>query len=231
MPPRKHQVWSLDNFDDGYPVKDHSGNMRMEVYVPNHPRADYRGYITRAIVAYEMYTGEKTSSEEHIHHINSNTMDDSQGNLEKVDPGSHVAFHISQSRPVKIDYSTCEQCNKLFTYRLAANTKARFCSSQCSDLSMLNRTQCKNGHPLTGPESFRYFKRPDKTEGRQCLTCRREYTGRKSAMAHGEAYIPAAQRTNKCSRCGHQWIARTMSKPSHCASCKTPLVLVETHAH
>ena len=75
---RKHNVWSLDNFDDGYI----DGKGRFRVYLPNHPRSSNRmGYVLRAIVAYEAYHNVIIKDNFEVHHKDGNTLNDSNDNL------------------------------------------------------------------------------------------------------------------------------------------------------
>lgn len=90
---RKHQSWSLENFDDGY-----ISQGRFKIRSPDHPRADREGRILRSIIAYEAYHGVEVPRDMIIHHIDGDTLNDSKENLEVKPlrgPESHASHHHS----------------------------------------------------------------------------------------------------------------------------------------
>lgn len=100
-----HQRWSLENFDDGY--VDAKG--RFRVYLPDHPRAATNGYVLRAIVAFEAYSGETVEPGFLVHHKDENRLNDSHENLEKLSHSRHQLIHKGSDV-----YLVCEKCGVEF---------------------------------------------------------------------------------------------------------------------
>jgi hypothetical protein len=125
---RTHNIWSLNNFNDGFISKDG----RMFVLLPNHHRAHKTGFVLRSIVAYEAYTGDIVSRDYVIHHINSNKLDDSEGNLLKIKFGRHSSLHSNYCGELR----KCKTCGQDFhapLYRLNEKNARRgqYCSREC----------------------------------------------------------------------------------------------------
>lgn len=96
---RKHQKWSLKNFDDGIIWTDCRGKKRMRVWLPEHQRSDSntksgKGYVLRSIVAYEAYHGIVVKKSDIIHHIDGDTLNDSKENLQRLTVRQHNLVHI-----------------------------------------------------------------------------------------------------------------------------------------
>ena len=136
----RHQ-WSLDNFDDGH-VDNHG---RFRVYMPNHPRAYHEGYMLRAIVAYEAYTGETVEACFDIHHKNRNRLDDSRENLEKKLHGKHSSdHHMAKTVWLERECVECEAKFKIKAYRLNDPTHlGKYCSAYCYEHRSHSTEQAK----------------------------------------------------------------------------------------
>jgi hypothetical protein len=126
---RQHQIWSLQNFDDGY--IDSRG--RFRVYSPNRPRAYSEGYVLRAIVAYEAYTGDAVASNYDVHHKNKDKLDDSRDSIEKKLHSKHAGEHAL--RPDSWEnriYISCGSVFLLEKWRLnQPNHVGKYCSITC----------------------------------------------------------------------------------------------------
>jgi len=125
---RKHQPFSLDNFDDGYV----DGGGRFRVYLPNHPRASYMGYVLRSIVAYEAYHNVEVPKKMAVHHKDGDRLNDSRKNLEMMLFGKHTALH--NKRQGAWVERTCKNCGEAFIirrWRLKDSSRGTFCSQNC----------------------------------------------------------------------------------------------------
>lgn len=130
---RKHQHWSLYNFNDGYV----GAKGRFRVYYPEHPRSNkVSGRVLRSVVAYEAY--HDVSLDDiygyNIHHKNGNKVDDSKDNLELLTSSEHQIRH-ARERGAYIE-KVCECCGNTFEMtRGRANDKGanrgRFCGQSC----------------------------------------------------------------------------------------------------
>jgi uncharacterized protein (DUF1330 family) len=69
---------------------------RVAVYVPDHPKANNRGYVLRARYVMEQYLGRYLTSDEEVHHINGNKTDDRIENLVVLSKSDHAKLHIEQ---------------------------------------------------------------------------------------------------------------------------------------
>ena len=132
---RKHNQWSLKNFNDGYV----DGKGRFRVYFPDHPRADpNEGYVLREIVAYEAYhLGSVVPLSMEVHHKDENILNDTKDNLELLTKREHRLEHARRNgqRPERV----CKQCGKTFEinkWRLKNKKENRgtYCSQECYKL-------------------------------------------------------------------------------------------------
>ncbi len=129
---RTHQIWSLENFNDGY--IDNKG--RFRVWVPNHPRAYEEGYILRSIIAFETYHNIVVPDGMDIHHLDGNRLNDSKGNLAMLPHGFHSHISNEINRKLGNVERTCECCGRVFTIKKhrmkdTASRRGRFCSQSC----------------------------------------------------------------------------------------------------
>lgn len=125
---RQRNVWSLENFDDGY-VDNHD---RFRVWLPTHPRAYADGYILRSIVAYESYHNVEVPPKMDIHHKNDNRLDDSEENLVMLLHGKHT--RLTSINPNKFKIKTCKYCENEFKiewWRLKDPSRGQYCSQTC----------------------------------------------------------------------------------------------------
>ncbi len=66
---------------------------RVFVFKPEHPRANKRGFVRRAIVVSEAHVGRFLNRQEVVHHKNRNKMDDQLGNLQIMTRANHSRLH------------------------------------------------------------------------------------------------------------------------------------------
>jgi len=78
---------------------------RIGVYLPNHPKANNRGYILRSRYVVEQYLGRFLDSDEHVHHCNENKLDDSLENLDIIFHREHMEYHNNLKQERELDYS------------------------------------------------------------------------------------------------------------------------------
>ncbi len=121
---RFHKEFSLENFDDGYTSKG-----RFLVYSPNHPRRNRRGYVRRAIVAYEAYYDVIVPPNMDVHHVNGNCLDDSKENLVALAHQKHCKKTQSERSKNALRETKCAHCGKIFF--VLKSEPQRFCSQSC----------------------------------------------------------------------------------------------------
>jgi len=73
----------LDN-RDGY----------VEVFSPDHPRANAEGYVRRSIPIWERYHGKPFPEDRVPHHMDGDPTNDSPGNVISLLPSEHSMLHI-----------------------------------------------------------------------------------------------------------------------------------------
>lgn len=125
---RKHNQWSLNNFDDGF-IEKQSG--RMMVYYPIHPRANKMGYIRRAIIAYEIYHNIQVTKDYCVHHIDNDKLNDSIENLKLILFSEHSKLHHKHTG----EYRKCLHCEQEFYAQKSViqSGNGKYCSHICSN--------------------------------------------------------------------------------------------------
>jgi len=73
---------------------------RNAIYIPNHLKANNGGYILYSRYLMEKEIGRELRTNENIHHINNNPLDDRIENLELMSRGEHTKLHKK-----KLDYN------------------------------------------------------------------------------------------------------------------------------
>lgn len=63
------------------------------MYVPDHPRANNRGYVLRSRYVVEQDLGRYLEKDEEVHHKNGNKRDDRLRNLEVMSKAEHAREH------------------------------------------------------------------------------------------------------------------------------------------
>lgn len=76
---------------------------RVGVYVPDHPRVNNRGYIPRSRFVIESDLGRFLQSDEEVHHIDGNKLNDRLENLVVLSKVEHAKLHGKDRRV--LDYS------------------------------------------------------------------------------------------------------------------------------
>jgi len=66
---------------------------RIIALVPDHPRANNKGYVFRAILVMERLLGRHLLTNEHVHHLNGVVDDDRQENLAVMEASAHLRMH------------------------------------------------------------------------------------------------------------------------------------------
>lgn len=78
---------------------------RIGVYVPEHPKANNRGYVLRYRYRMEQKLGRLLLPDEHVHHKDGNKLNDSEDNLEVLSRSEHTKEHFKK----KLDYDKIEE--------------------------------------------------------------------------------------------------------------------------
>lgn len=73
----------------------HSNGYVM-VYNPNHPKADCRGYVYKAILVVEKKLKRCVKKGEVVHHVDGNKLNNSPNNLRLLTPSKHARLHYNQ---------------------------------------------------------------------------------------------------------------------------------------
>lgn len=80
---------------------------RLGVWVPDHPKANSRGYVLLARWIMEQHIGRYLTEFEQVHHINGVKNDDRLENLMIVTRGEHFDIHADSHRT--LDYSKIKE--------------------------------------------------------------------------------------------------------------------------
>lgn len=81
------------------------GGGRAAVYIPEHPKANNRGYVLRSRYLIEKKIKSRLESKCHVHHINEKPSDDDINNLEVLTISEHTKLHNpSIKRKRRLDY-------------------------------------------------------------------------------------------------------------------------------
>ena len=67
---------------------------RVCVYVPDHPKANNRGYVLRSRYVVEQHLGRFLLESEEVHHKNEDKTDDDYDNLKVMMAGGHARLHL-----------------------------------------------------------------------------------------------------------------------------------------
>lgn len=80
------------------------GNNRIGIHAPGHPHANNRGYVLRYRIILEEHLGRELRSDEHVHHKDGDTRNDSIDNLEILTCAQHTARHRNSPENVPAYY-------------------------------------------------------------------------------------------------------------------------------
>jgi hypothetical protein len=69
----------------------------IQVFRPNHPRADYKGYVKEHWLVMEMIIGRYISNNEVVHHKDNNGLNNDENNLELMTKLEHCRFHLKDN--------------------------------------------------------------------------------------------------------------------------------------
>ena len=124
-------MWNIKRFV-------YKGNYIYAV-VPDHPKATKNGYVLFHRIIMENKIGRLLEKREQVHHINGDTYDNRQENLEIMMLGEHQRFHMKQRYMNKKLTITviCKNCGIEFERRksILPNVKGTiniFCSRKCN---------------------------------------------------------------------------------------------------
>lgn len=131
---KKRNVWSLENFNDGY--IDATG--RFRVYKPGHHRAYSSGYVLRSIVAFEEFNKIKVEPGFEVHHVDFNRSNDSKENLVLLSRHDHAKLHSEIKQKKSTIQMVCTVCKKEFPikkHRLREKGRGKYCSQKCCKIN------------------------------------------------------------------------------------------------
>lgn len=118
-----------------------NGRYNMAV-VPEHPKADDKGYVRNTHVVMENSIGRLLNPNEVVHHKNNDSKDDRLENLELLTRGEHT--HIHRELPAMLDM-VCTSCGKSFKlrkrwveWRSNAGQQNFYCCRRCQWDSLKN---------------------------------------------------------------------------------------------
>jgi len=80
---------------------------RLGIWIPDHPKANSRGYVLLARWIMEQHLGRYLTEFEQVHHINGVKDDDRLENLRVVTRGEHFSIHEDSHRT--LDYSRIKE--------------------------------------------------------------------------------------------------------------------------
>ncbi len=110
---------------------------------PLAPHGDSRVLLHRHIASLKV--GYWLSSDEHVHHIDENKLNNTPENLQILSNLEHIILHnckdnIAKSKNgLKIEYSTCQLCGIIFNPH--KDTPGYYCSDKCSRSSKIKNKE------------------------------------------------------------------------------------------
>jgi hypothetical protein len=133
--PRKHHLWTLDNWDDGYLRAN-----KIAVYRPDYPRSNKEGYTTRAHAVWWIETGLVVPDGFVLHHINRNGSDDRIENLQLMTRVEHLRLHKNTESESPIHF-ICKWCGEDFYSKHKAS---KYCCKTCMWRAVNHNRKGKN---------------------------------------------------------------------------------------
>jgi Zn-dependent peptidase ImmA (M78 family) len=95
----QEQGVQTDRYHKGYKK---TWNGYIMIQQPNHPRADYQGYVREHTLVMEAHIGRFLADNEVVHHINEQKDDNRIENLQLMDKWEHKSHHSRKPRKNKI---------------------------------------------------------------------------------------------------------------------------------
>lgn len=109
----------------------------------------------------EQKLGRKLARNEHVHHIDEDTLNNVEDNLELISPRKHMLHHNPGKKPVR-PYMQCERCGAY----IAQSLGKRYCSEKCRFYATHVTRTCA----LCGKRFITYRSIKKKFCSRACLT-------------------------------------------------------------
>ena len=78
---------------------------RIGVYVPDHPKANNRGYVLKSRYIMEQQLGRYLTIDEVVHHKDGNKLNNVVENLELMFKSEHDRGHNNLKVPIRLDYA------------------------------------------------------------------------------------------------------------------------------
>ena len=126
-------------------VQDNRGGGQVFLRMPNHPRANQRGYAMEHIVLAERALGHRLRSDAQVHHVNGNGQDNQRGNLVIChDQKYHRLLH-RRTEALKItgnpNMRKCHHCKEWDLDSNMQRSGRRFYHRRCHATYEYNRKQ------------------------------------------------------------------------------------------
>lgn len=99
---------------------------RAKEYVPGNPMANSQGYALRARLIMSKIVGRPLGSDECVHHVNGDPLDDQPENLLLVDRGAHRLLHAKEEAASQgYDLETQKRCPRCKTVKSRSEFSTR----------------------------------------------------------------------------------------------------------
>ena len=104
----------MDKFHKGFIISHNGYRLLM---AKDHPKKDCKGYVREHILIMEAHLGRYLTSDEVVHHIDENKLNNDISNLQLMTKWEHKSYHSSKPR------KPIEQCSKDWLRKKARKLK------------------------------------------------------------------------------------------------------------